>query len=408
MKNKTRKIVIVGHVDHGKSTLIGRILLDTGSLPKDKMAELKRISKELGGESGLAYLTDQLKEERENNITIDTTQIFFKSRKRDYCIIDAPGHVEFLKNMITGASLAEAAVLIVDAKEGAMEQTYRHAYLIKFLGIDRIVVAVNKMDLAGYDKDRFEDLKDGLLRFLKGLKMQPDFFIPMSAKQGVNISRRPLEMSWYKGPSLLQALDSVKLVTKALDKPLRFPVQDVYNVDSERIIAGRVCSGVVREGQEVLLLPASTRARIKKIKVFHGYKKIASQGESIGFILEEPVDVNRGDIIVQKEDLPEAVDSFKGNVFWMSDEPLEINKPVTLRCATQEVEGIAEGIEKRVNSSTLETIEEDAGEVRMNEAALVSFRTRQPVIVERFSFIEELGRFTIESGDDLKGAGILE
>jgi sulfate adenylyltransferase large subunit len=407
MEKETVKIVIIGHVDHGKSTLIGRLLLDTNSLPKEKLTEIKKISKELGKETELAYLVDQLKEERERNATIDTTQIFFKTRKRNYVIIDTPGHVEFIKNMITGASLAQIGVLIVDVQEGVMEQTRRHAYIISMLGIDKVIVVFNKMDLVNYERERFNKVRVELLKFLESLKITPFFTVPASAKEGDNICMKSSKMSWYKGPGLLGALNSLKLNIKTTKKPLRFPIQDIYEIEGEKIIVGRIISGIIKQGQKVILLPSFKAARIKIIKVFGKRRRTAREGENIGLTLSKPVFVERGEVVAQKENPPKATDHFKGNILWMSYEPLQINKTMILRCATQEIECTAERIEKRINSSTLEIIEENAMVLKLNEAGVVIFKTQEPIVVEKFNFIEELGRFIIEREHDLKGIGIV-
>ena len=407
-KKETVKIVIIGHVDHGKSTLIGRLLFETNSLPKGKIEEIKKISRTLGKDTELAYLADQLREERVRSATIDTTQIFFKTRKKKFVIIDTPGHVEFLKNMITGASLAQAAVLVVDANEGVMEQTRRHAFIASMLGIDKVVIAFNKMDLIGYEEKRFDKIKNELSIFLEGLDVRPLFMVPVSAKEGVNISRRSQKTIWYKGPSLTEALESLKADREAVKKPLRFPVQDIYEIGGEKIIVGKVASGVIKKRQEVVFLPSFKGAKIKDIRIFKKYdKRKAYSGENIGLILDRSFPVKRGEVIIQADDPGKSVNSFKGNIFWMSEEPLRVNKTITLRCATQEVECIAEKIEKRINTSTFDLIEKDAIELKLNEAGVVVFRTEKPVVIEKFSFIEELGRFVIERGYDLQGAGVI-
>jgi sulfate adenylyltransferase large subunit len=408
MAKETLKIVIVGHVDHGKSTMIGRLLLDTNSLPKEKLAEIRKISKELGKDTELAYLTDQLKEERERNITIDTTQIFFKTRKRDYVIIDAPGHVEFLKNMITGATQAEAAVLIVDVNEGMMEQTGRHAYLISMLGIDKVIIVFNKMDVVGYKEERFNSVKNKLTQFMQELGVTPTFMIPISAREGDNISRKSTAMSWYKGPILLHALDSLRLRAKVEQRPLRFPVQDVYEVDTKRILVGKVVSGLIEVGQDVVFLPSLRKTKVKSIEVFEKEKKSAAAEENIGMTLNESMpEMQRGEVIVHEKDQPQPTDRFEGNIFWMVEEPLKLNNPVTLRCATQEVTCAVEQIKKRINSSTLEVIEENARELGLNEAGTVVFKAERPIVVEKYSFIDELGRFVIERDYQTQGAGII-
>jgi len=401
------KIVIVGHVDHGKSTLIGRLLLDTGSLPKGKLAEIRKISKELGKDTELAYLTDQLKEEREQNITIDTTQIFFKSRKRDYVIIDAPGHVEFLKNMITGATQAEAAVLIVDTDEGVMEQTGRHAYIISMLGIDKLVIVFNKMDKVNFQEEKFNAVKDKLQKFMQELGVEPYEMIPISAREGDNVFKPSSRMKWYNGPTMLKALDSIKLGKREEKRPLRYPVQDIYQAEGKNIIVGRVESGVAKPGQELVLLPSGDKARIDSIAVFGEAKSKAEVGESIGLILKTSVPVKRGDVFIEDANMPKLTDHFKGNMFWMADEPLQVGKPVIFRCATQEVECVAEKIEKRINSSTLQILEENAKGLKLNEAGVVVLKTAKPVVLENFAFVRELGRFAIERDSVLQGAGII-
>lgn len=407
MQKETIKIVIIGHVDHGKSTLIGRLLFDTNSLPKEKIAEIKKISRELGKDTELAFLTDQLKEERERRVTIDTTQIFFKTRKRNYVIIDAPGHVEFIKNMITGASFAEVAVLMVDVQEGVMAETRRHTYLVKMLGLNKIIIVFNKMDLVNYKKEIFEKVKTELSRFLATLGVNPSFILPASTKRGDNISRISSKMPWYQGPCLLRALDVLQLNRRTKKRPLRYPVQDVYEVDGERIAVGKVVSGMVKEGESIVFLPDLQEARVKKIKIFGQHKKFAEEKENIGLIFDRDLSIKRGKVIVQKEEPPKPTSRFRGNIFWMSNKSLEINKTVTLRCATQEVECIAEKIEERINPSTLELIEENAKELKLNESGTVIFRTKKPIVVEKFSFIEELGRFVIEHEYTSKGAGVI-
>jgi len=407
MARETVKIVIVGHVDHGKSTLIGRLLLDTNSLPKERIAEIKRISRELGRDTELAYLTDQLKEERERNVTIDTTQIFFKTKKRDFVIIDAPGHVEFLKNMITGATQAEAAVLIVDVDEGVKEQTRRHAYIVSMLGIKKVIIVFNKMDLVDFKEDKFNTVRDELINFMKELGVSPYALIPISAKEGDNVSRDSFVMRWYKGVTLLKALDAFRLDAKTEKKPLRYPVQDIYDVSGERVIVGRVASGVVKRGQDVVLLPSGRRARTKSIAVFGQSRTSAQAGESIGLVLKDSPSVKRGDVIVQEGDLPEPTTHFTGNIFWMSEEPLQVGKSIILRCATQEIACVAERIARRINSSTLEVIAEDSNELKMNEAGVVHLTAERPIVAEDFSFIQELGRFVIEHDYTLQGAGIV-
>ena len=247
--------VIVGHVDHGKSTLIGRLLYDTDSLPPDKIEEMQKASTEAGRETEFAYLLDHLEEERKQGVTIDTTQVFFKTDKRRYVIIDAPGHVEFVKNMITGASQAEAAVLIIDVVEGVKEQTKRHSYMLSLLGLHQVVVVLNKMDLVDFSQERFKNVKKGVAEWLKSISIEPTCYIPISAIKGDNVASKSENMDWYTGLTFMESLDTLQNRQTPEDKPLLMPVQDVYKVGEKRINVGRVESGVIEKGTEVKILP---------------------------------------------------------------------------------------------------------------------------------------------------------
>ncbi|MEW6170794.1 MAG: GTP-binding protein, partial [Candidatus Omnitrophota bacterium] len=225
MNSSTLKFVIVGHVDHGKSTLIGRLLFDTDSLPPDKVEEMKQVSKEMGRGPEFAFIMDNLKEEREQGITIDTAQIFFRTPKRRYVIVDAPGHVEFVRNMMTGASQAEAGFLIVDVKEGSQEQTKRHAYILSMLGLKQVVVLLNKMDLVSYSSEKFWQVKSEVQNFLDTINIKPKAYIPISASKGDNIANKSNNMAWYNGPTILEILDSLEDKLSTEKEPLVFPVQ---------------------------------------------------------------------------------------------------------------------------------------------------------------------------------------
>ncbi|MDP8296744.1 MAG: GTP-binding protein [Candidatus Orphnella occulta] len=407
MDRETLSIVITGHVDHGKSTLIGRLLLETGSLPKEKLVEIKKISDKLGKETEIAYLIDQFKEERIKDMTIDTTQIFFKTRKRDYIIIDCPGHLELIKNMITGATLAETAILIIDCTEGIMEQTRRHAYIISMIGIRNVIVVINKMDLVNYNQKKFIEIETAINAFLKTLDMEPCFILPISAKDGVNITKKCSKLNWYNGPSFLKALDMLKPSREKANRSLRLPVQDVYDIEKKRVLVGKILSGSLVKGKEILVLPGFAKAKIADIKIFGKKPKKVSNRENIGVTLDRDIDVKRGFVIVDKESANRLEDRFQCNIFWMSKKPLEINKPFSIRCATQEVNCIAEKIERKINSSTLEIVYDNPDKVGLNESAKVSFKTERPIVIEEFSRLKELGRFVIEGDSTLLGAGII-
>ncbi|MCC7572387.1 MAG: GTP-binding protein [Candidatus Methanofastidiosum sp.] len=397
------KFVIVGHVDHGKSTLIGRLLFDSGSIPKEKIDEIKSICDSLGKEMEFGYVMDHLEEEREQGITIETTQTFFKTKKRNYVIIDAPGHVEFLKNMITGASQAEAAILIVDAEEGVREQTKRHAYILSMLGITQVIAVINKMDLISFDREKFESIKADLLNFLREIGIKPSYIIPISAKNGDFVASSTFNLSWYSGPTVLEALDSFVPKERSVEKPLRFAVQDVYNFD-KRIIAGRVESGLLKKDQAVTVLPSGEKTKVKSIEEFLKNPEEAEPGKSIGLTTLDKLFVDRGNIIVDSNDSSYNVtSSFRASIFWMDKMPYKLGTPIMLRCATQEVMCRVESIIKLIDSSTLELLVSDLGVIKNREAADVVIKTDKEIVVDDFLDIPETGRFVL--GKEVTVAG---
>ena len=407
MNNENLKFVIVGHVDHGKSTLIGRLLYDTNSLPEGKIEEIKLLCDSLGKDIEFGYVMDHLEEERDQGITIDTAQIFFCSQKRDYVIIDAPGHVEFVKNMISGASQAEAAILIVDAQEGVKEQTKRHAYILGMLGLSQVIVLINKMDLVGYDHIRFESVKKELLEFLSKINIKPSYVIPISAKKGDFIANKTGNIDWYQGLTLLEALDTFKTKESANNKPMRLVVQDVYSFD-KRIIAGRVESGIIRKGDMIKILPLGEETRVKSVEEYLKNVTEAEAGKSIGITTEDKLFIDRGNVIVGESDLPAITNRIKANVFWMDKTSFKKGESLRFRCSTQEVNCEIEKINRVINSSTLELIAEDASEIKNREVAYLVIRTDKPVVVENFNEMEELGRFVLARDDTCAGGIITE
>jgi small GTP-binding protein len=296
-ENKSLPIIIVGHVDHGKSTLIGRLLYDTGCLPPDKFAEIQSSSEMLGKNLEFAFVMDCLEEERSRGITIDTTQTFFKTPKRRYVIIDAPGHKEFLKNMITGTSQAEAALLIIDAFEGIRDQTKRHAYILGMLGLKQVCVLLNKIDLVQYSQDKCVELKNQITDFLNRLNIHPTFVLPISAIHGENIAVSSKKLPWFDGPTVLQALDTFEEL-KIEEKPLRFPVQDIYRMDGKKLLVGRVEAGHLKIGESLFLLPEKKKVVVKSIEKFlEKDVNTASFEESVGVYLKGRHRVERGQIL---------------------------------------------------------------------------------------------------------------
>lgn len=402
------RFVMVGHVDHGKSTLIGRLLYDTDSLPPDKMDEIRMASEEQGKDVEFAYVMDHLEEERARNITIDTAQTFFKTPRREYVIIDAPGHKEFLKNMITGASQAEAAVLIVDAAEGVREQTQRHAFMIDMLGLEQLIVVVNKMDLINFSEEKFINVKNKLEDFLAKVNLRPTYVIPIAAKQGDNVSKRSKNMDWYTGVTFLEALDSFANLPSALEKPLRLPIQLIYPVEGKDVIMGRIEAGKLRRGDELVFLPAGQRARVRKIMEFETEgKEEAGAGESTGIVLDPPLKLQRGMVACRPGEEPPVTDSISASVFWMSPVPFRIEEEILARISTEEVPARIVRIKERIDSSTLEILEEDAAVLNDTEAGEVVIETARPVVVESFYKTKELGRFVLVRGHDVVAGGII-
>jgi sulfate adenylyltransferase subunit 1 (EFTu-like GTPase family) len=322
-------------------------------------------------------------------------------------LIDAPGHKELTKNMITGASQADAAVLVVDAAEGVREQTRRHAYFISLLGIKQIVVLINKMDLAGWDEKRFETLRDELRMMLSAGGTEARFFVPGSARDGDNLVNPSKRTPWYDGPALLSALDEFAAAKPLSERPLRFPVQDVYSIDGKRILVGRMEAGMVEAGSEVVLLPSGVKTRVASIEVFGEVRSSASAGDSIGLTLDTPSDADRGTVVCSTEQLPAVTRSFRAKVFWMSSEPLVRGEELLLRLATQEVAACAESIEERIDSSSLECLEKQANALCETEVGRLVVSLHRPVVAEPFHFIPGMGRFVLVRGSDVVGGGVV-
>ena len=406
-QSDTLSFVIVGHVDHGKSTLIGRLLYDTDSLAPDKIAEVQKASAIQGKQTEFAYLLDHLEEERKQGITIDTTQVFFKTPKRHYVIIDAPGHVEFVKNMITGASQAEAAVLIIDVAEGVKEQTKRHSYILSLLGLNQVIVVLNKMDLMDFSTERFDIVKKDVLDFLKSINIEPSFYIPISAIKGDNIARKSENMKWYRGPTFLESLDTLQNRQSPEDKPLLLPIQDVYEVGDKRINVGRVESGAMGKGDEIKVLPAGQVTKINSIEKFLEETDKVIAGESIGFTTIDSVSLDRGNIVCSLGTEPILTDTIAANIFCMTRRGFSTDQELILRCATQQTSCKIESIDKRINSSTLEVVAENAEVIENLEVAQVIIKTSKSIAVKNFNDVQELGRFVLVRDENTCAGGII-
>lgn len=407
MEKEHFKVVIVGHVDHGKSTFIGRLLYDTDSIPLDKIETIEKACLELNRPLEWAFITDQIREEREKGITIDTTQIYFHTEQRDYVIIDAPGHKEFMKNMITGASQAEGSALVVDTDEGVREQTRRHAYVLSMLGLKENIILLNKMDLVGYSEETFNSVKNDITNLCNSLGIPCTYIIPISAQDGDNIASISENMPWYKGCTVIEALDSLAKRADEESLPLRMPVQDVYNVDGKKIIVGRIESGQIAQGDKVLLIPQNVEATVAGVHEFGRERTSAEFGENTGITINEDITVERGQMISAVDSVPIQTSKIHGNVFWMSPEPVKVGEDIVFRCNTQEVPCRISCIRKKVDSSTSELLAENASTLGETEVGEVIIEADKPVAVELFSDFPELGRFVLEKGGDIVAGGVI-
>jgi len=399
--------VIVGHVDHGKSTLIGRLLYDTDSLPPDKIEDVQKASAEAGRETEFAFLLDHLEEERKQGITIDTTQVFFKTDTRRYVIIDAPGHVEFVKNMITGASQAEAAVLIIDVAEGVKEQTKRHSYMLSLLGLRQVVVVLNKMDLVDFSQERFDIVTRDVADWLKSISIDPTFYIPISAIKGDNIARKSENMPWYTGRTFLESLHTLQNRQSPEDKPLLMPIQDVYKIGGKRISVGRVESGIIEKGAEVKILPMGRITKINSIEKYLEETNKAIASECIGITTTDSVFLDRGNVVCLPGAEPVLTYRIPANIFWMTKHDFRKDRKLTIRCATQETICKVESIDKRIDSSTLAVIAENSDKIRNLEVAEVIIKTKKPVAIKDFNDVQELGRFVLVQNENICAGGII-
>jgi len=425
------RVVFVGHVDHGKSTLIGRILHDTGSLPEGKIEEIKKACAAEGMEFEFAFLLDALLEEQKQNVTIDTTEIPFRTARRRYAIIDAPGHKEFLKNMITGASRADAAILVIGADEGVREQSRRHGYLLSMLGIRNLIVVVNKMDLVGYSEKRFREIEQDYRKFLQQLGLNAHTFIPASAREGENVARSSMKMKWYCAANVLEALDLLEPQKSDVDLPLRFCVQDVYRFDGRRIIAGRIETGTLRVGDELIFSPANKSSVVATIERWpqvilsgvEGSRRASSTvtqrdsstspgmtvvaGDSIGITLAEQIFVERGYVASHQNETPVETNRFHADLFWIVREPLRIGHFYDLRLATQEVKCQIVSIEQVMDSSTLEKTSDAREQLQRNEIGQLAIQTRGPLVIDNYDRVPNLGRFVIVDDGKICGGGTI-
>ncbi len=407
----TMNVVIVGHVDHGKSTLVGRLLADTGTLGDGKLEKVQETCRRQGKAFEYAFLLDALEEEQGQGITIDAARVFFRTGLRDYIIIDAPGHIEFLKNMVTGAARAEAAVLLIDAHEGVRENSRRHGYLLSMLGIRQVVVAVNKIDLVGWDRGVFDRIVAEYASFLAEVGITPRHYIPISAREGAQVAERSARLGWFDGPTVLEALDRLDKTAASRELPLRLPVQDVYKFnergDDRRIIAGRVETGRLEVGERIVFLPSGKAARVQSIEGFSAPEtRSAHAGQSVGITLDQQVYVTRGEVACRPEAPPSVSTKMRVNLFWLGRAPMTPGRRYRLKLGTASTEVTIDRIHRVLDASALDTSVEKADVGRHDVADLV-LRARQPIAFDPAADIEQTGRFVIVDGYDIAGGGIV-
>jgi bifunctional enzyme CysN/CysC len=405
------QIVIVGHVDHGKSTLVGRLLNDTGSLPEGKVEAIKAMCEKRSMPFEWAFVMDAFQAERDQAVTIDAAHIWFHSKQREYVIVDAPGHREFVKNMVSGAASCAAAVLVIDAEEGVREQSRRHGYLLHLLGIGQVVVAVNKMDAIDYDAGRYAAVEADIRDYLAELGITPLRVVPVSARQGDNIASASGHTAWYAGPTLVDALDELQSPGGLEDLPFRMPVQDVYHFDERRIIAGRIESGRVRVGDTIVFSPSNKSARVESIEGWNVSepRSEASAGHSIGVTLDEQIFVERGEVVSHADSTPVETNVFRGHLFWLGREPLRPGKQYKLKLGTLEAPVEIQSIDRVIDVDDLAATEggDAVKQVERNGVAEVVLRTRAMLALDEFSINPKTGRFVLVDGYDIAGGGII-
>ena len=401
------RIVIVGHVDHGKSTLVGRLLHETGSLPDGKLEMLKAVSARRGMPFEWSFLLDALQTERDQGITIDTTQIRFRTHSREVVLIDAPGHAEFLRNMITGASQADGALLIIDALEGVRDQTRRHGYLLHLLGVKQVAVVVNKMDRVDFSAARFGEIRDEISAHLTGLGVTPLAVIPISARDGDGVTASSPRIRWYNGPSVVDALDMLEPARPPEQLALRLPVQAIYKFDDRRIVAGRIESGRLSTGDEIVVMPAGKIARIKSVESWPvtPLKGELTAGRSVGITLDRELFVERGDIIAHAASAPRDTRRIHARIFWLHDKPLSKGDQILVRLGTRESRASVVAIEKAVDPGELSSVENRS--IARNHVGEIDIALAQPIAADAYANNPRTGRLVIEVNGRIAGGGLV-
>ncbi|MBN2358086.1 MAG: 50S ribosome-binding GTPase [Deltaproteobacteria bacterium] len=404
-----------GSVDDGKSTLIGRLLYDSKAILEDQLEALRRASRHRGEEQiNLALLTDGLRAEREQGITIDVAYRYFATRRRKFIIADTPGHIQYTRNMVTGASNAKAALILVDARNGVLEQTVRHCCIAALLQIPHVIVCVNKMDLVAYREDLFERIRCDFTRFADRLEIRDLSFFPISALHGDNVVERSQHMPWYRGPTLLYALEHLPIRNDHDFIDARFPVQYVVRPGSGefcdyRGYAGRVAGGVFRPGDEVTALPSGRGSRVRSIDFMGGHLELAFPPQSITLTIEDDIDIGRGDMIVKRDDLPRVGHEITATVCWLNEKPMRSGVRYWVRHTTREARCVVQEVHHKININTLEKNDRDK-EIGLNEIAAITLKTTQPLFFDSYRKNRVTGSLILidEATNETVGAGMIE
>lgn len=406
-------IVIVGHVDHGKSTVIGRLLADTNSLPEGKLAFIKEKCRRNAKPFEYAFLIDALKEEQSQGITIDSARCFFRTKRRNYTIIDAPGHIEFLRNMVTGAARADAALMVIDAAEGVRENSKRHGYILSLLGIKQVAVLINKMDLVAYQETAFNKIVKEYKEYLAKIGIEPTSFIPISGSFGDNIAGVSERTPWYRGDqTVLAVLDRFRASKMPEDKPFRMPVQGIYKFtrdgDNRRIIAGTITSGVIKVGDEVVFYPSGKKSTVASLEAFNkAPQSTAHIGCAVGFTLTEQVYVTRGELAaLADQPKPKVTSRIKANLFWLGKNALEKKKNYLLKIGTAKVGAKLEKINKVMDAATLGVAQKD--KIDRHEVAECILKLERAVALDLVDEMVETGRFVLVDDYEIAGGGIIQ
>ena len=405
-------IVIVGHVDHGKSTVIGRLLVDTHSLPEGKLEQVKENCERNSKPFEYAFLIDALKDEQSQGITIDSARVFFKTQRRDYIIIDAPGHIEFLKNMITGASHAEAALLVIDANEGVRENSRRHGYMLSMLGINQIAVLVNKMDLVDYSQEIFNSIVKEYTAFLAQINVKPACFVPISGTLGVNITHHRKTIPWYSGKTVLDALEDFQNANDIKNKPFRMPVQDVYKFtrfgDNRRIVAGTILTGSISVGDEILFFPSGKKSKVQAIEAFNAPQPTTIAAPyTAGLTLSEQIYITRGELAVKASEQKPAITSrIKTSLFWLGKKPMIPHKDYFLKIGTGKMPVSIETIHRVLNADTLQWTE-TKNNIERHEVAECTLQLSNPIAFDIAEYNPMTSRFVIIDNYEISGGGII-